>query len=68
MTRDEVIEHLCEQMHNAYEDAALENGWQTQKASRRPWADVPEANRATMRVAIAAMLDDDLVEVVVDGG
>lgn len=52
------IEHLCEVMHDAYEKAAAGNGWETQQASRKPWADVPEANKATMRAAVAALLDD----------
>ena len=43
-------------MHDAYEAAAAEAGWQTQQASRVPWADVPEANKATMRAAVTALL------------
>lgn len=50
------IEALCEVMHDAYEQAAIGAGWETQTASRKPWADVPEANKATMRVAVAALL------------
>lgn len=58
--RDEVIdprvERACEVMHDAYERAAVGAGWETQAASRKPWADVPEANKATMRAAVAALL------------
>ena len=49
------IERLCEVMHDAYEAAAAGNGWETQAASRKPWRDVPEANKATMRVAVRAL-------------
>jgi hypothetical protein len=43
-------------MHDAYEQAALGAGWETNPASRKPWADVPEANKATMRAAVIALL------------
>jgi aminoglycoside/choline kinase family phosphotransferase len=51
------IETACEVMHDAYEEAANATGWETQKASRKPWAEVPEANKETMRVAVSALLD-----------
>ncbi|GAB3251021.1 hypothetical protein [Kineosporia babensis] len=52
------LEHLCEVMHDAYEKAAAGNGWETQAASRKPWTDVPEANKATMRAAVTALLKE----------
>jgi hypothetical protein len=54
------IEHLCEVMHNAYEKAAIGAGWETQAASRKPWASVPEANKQTMRAAVTALLAEVL--------
>lgn len=53
----EQIETLCEVMHDAYEQAALETGWETQVSSRKPWSSVPEANKATMRVAVQSMIE-----------
>jgi hypothetical protein len=50
------LDHLCEVMHDAYEKAATVEGWKTQGASRKPWSDVPEANKATMREAVRALL------------
>lgn len=50
------VERYCELMHDAYERAARGAGWETQAASRKPWSDVPEANKATMRAAVAALL------------
>ena len=50
------LEYLCEVMHDAYEVAALHTGWETQERSRKPWAEVPEANKATMRHAVRALL------------
>lgn len=55
-TSDAFIETCCEVMHDAYEIAAVGAGWQTQAASRKPWSEVPEANRVTMRAAVSALL------------
>lgn len=54
---DADVELACEVMHDAYEAAAVDAGWETQKRSRKPWSDVPEANKATMRAAVRALLD-----------
>ncbi len=53
----ERVERYCEIMHDAYEKAAVGAGWETQQASRKPWADVPDANKETMRAAVGALLD-----------
>jgi len=50
------IEQACEIMHDAYEKAAVGAGWETQASSRKPWADVPEANKVTMRAAVGALM------------
>jgi len=52
-----LIEECCEVMHDAYERAADQSGWETNPASRKPWAEVPEANKQTMRAAVAALLE-----------
>ena len=51
------VETCCVVMHDAYERAAVGAGWETHAASRKPWSEVPEANKATMRVAVQALLD-----------
>lgn len=51
------VERACKVMHDAYERAATETGWETQQASRKPWADVPATNKATMRAAVNALLE-----------
>ena len=53
---DELIEQTCVYFHDAYERAAIGAGWETQIASRKPWADVPEANKQTMRDTIKQVL------------
>lgn len=57
-TDDDEVERLCEVMHDAYETAAAGAGWETQESSRKPWADVPEPNRITMRAAVRALLEE----------
>ena len=61
MTNDkypaDIIERFCEAQHDAYEAAAVREGWVTQKASRKPWGEVPEANKQTMRASVRAALD-----------
>lgn len=52
----EHVETACEVMHDAYERAAVDAGWETNPASRKPWTSVPEANKQTMRAAISALL------------
>lgn len=54
---DEEVEAACKVMHSAYEAAAAVNGWETQERSRKDWDEVPEANKATMRVAVRAVLE-----------
>lgn len=51
------VEEACEVMHDAYERAAAGAGWETNPASRKPWSEVPEPNRVTMRAAVAALLE-----------
>jgi hypothetical protein len=51
-----VLERCCEVMHDACEAAAIRHGWKTQEASRRPWKDVPESNKCTMRCAVNTLI------------
>ena len=68
-TADEHADAACEVMHDAYERAAVGAGWETNPASRKPWADVPEANKATMRAAVGALLTSpELLDALVRAG
>ena len=51
-----LLEEACIAAHDAYEAAAHEAGWATNPQSRKPWAEVPEANKAAMRAGIGAAL------------
>jgi hypothetical protein len=52
-------EDVCIRLHDAYEEAAVLEGWETQQASRKPWADVPETNKRTMRAAVRAIREHE---------
>jgi len=52
----DLLEAACIAAHNAYEQAAHEAGWVTNTQSRKPWADVPEANKIATRAGIAAAI------------
>ena len=54
--KPDLLEAACAAAHNAYEAAAHEAGWTTNIQSRKPWAEVPEANKAAMRAGIGAAL------------
>lgn len=56
---------MCVLFHDAYEAAAIKAGWETQKRSRVPWSEVPEANKETMRVTIRAVIASDLFRALV---
>lgn len=45
-------EKLAQAFHDAYEELAPSFGYETREDSRKPWSEVPEANRALM-VAVA---------------
>ena len=53
----QLVDEACQVLHAAYEDAAVIHGWDTQARSRKPWAEVPEENKATMRAAVARPMD-----------
>lgn len=53
----QLVDEACQVLHNAYEEAALVYKWETQARSRKPWSEVPEANKATMRAAMLALFD-----------
>lgn len=53
---DEVIEVVCEAMHDAYETAAIENSWVTNDLCRVPYDELPPENKATMRAAARAAI------------
>jgi hypothetical protein len=55
--RHRLVEQACEVLHDAYEQAAVNAGWETQERSRTRWADLPPANQQTMRAAVGALLD-----------
>jgi hypothetical protein len=57
-----MIEMMARTMHDAYERAALRNGWETQERSRVPWEDLPAVNRQTMLDALSEAVDATVAE------
>jgi hypothetical protein len=49
------VEELCIISHDAYEREALRVGWRTQDACKKPWDDLPNANKDAMRASISAV-------------
>jgi Restriction alleviation protein Lar len=49
-------EQLAQQFHEAYERLAPSFGYETRKASAKPWAEVPENNRKLMIAVCAEIL------------
>lgn len=57
--REKLIEYLCALQHKVYEEQALLEGWETHRdIPGSDWRGVPEANKATMRASMAAVLDE----------
>jgi len=50
------VERLCAVHHDAYEEAARTRGWATNLNCRCSWAELPAANKDTMRAAMRALL------------
>jgi hypothetical protein len=49
-------EQLAERFHETYERLAPDFGYETRRDSARPWAEVPEQNRALMIAVCAEIL------------
>jgi len=47
---------LAQRFHEAYERLAPSFGYETREASAKPWAEVPENNRALMTAVCAELL------------
>lgn len=51
------LEDLCQLMHDTYEAAAVRHGWHTNARSRVSWSAVPVENKASMRDAVAVVVE-----------
>lgn len=54
-------EGLAQRFHETYERLAPSFGYETRKASARPWAEVPEQNRALMVAVCQELVDARLL-------
>jgi hypothetical protein len=61
MSPDSQIERITRAFHEAYESLAPEYGYRTREASAKPWADVPENNKALMRATVGTLIHDGVI-------
>lgn len=54
-------EDVAQRFHEAYERLAPEHGYETRKASAKPWSEVPEQNRGLMVATVQALIDDGTI-------
>ncbi len=57
-----VHESIAAAFHREYEERALGYGYETRKASRVPWDEVPEANRALMEAVVASLCRQGVID------
>ncbi len=55
-------ERIAEAFHDAYERLAPSHGYETRKASAKPWQHVPENNRNLMVATVQQLLDAGVIE------
>lgn len=54
-------EQIAQAFHETYERLAPDFGYKTREASAKPWADVPEQNKALMVAVVQALLDAGVI-------
>jgi hypothetical protein len=59
----EHAERIAQAFHETYERLALDHGYTTREAGAKPWAEVPEANRALMVAVVGELLDRGVIEI-----
>lgn len=50
-------EEIARRFHEAYEDLAPSRGYETRKASAKPWEQVPDDNKALMIDTVQRLID-----------
>jgi hypothetical protein len=59
--RDKLVEDLARAFHDEYEVQAAQEGWETQKASRITFEELPAENRETMLSTVRNLLSRGLI-------
>lgn len=54
-------EQIAQAFHETYERLAPDFGYKTREASAKPWAEVPEQNKALMTAVVQALLDSGVI-------
>lgn len=55
-------ERIAKAFHEAYESLAPVHGYETREASRKPWSDVPSANKILMIGTVQTLLDANVIK------
>lgn len=64
---EQAREALARAFHEAYEELAPSFGYETRKASAKPWEQVPVENRHLMVAVVGKLVDDGVIVYVPDG-
>ena len=64
----EEVERIARAFHESYEEFAIGFGWKTQEASKRPWEEIPEANRQVMLATVEDLLHRGILTQLPSGG
>ena len=62
MGRD-VIESIARAFHEAYERLAPDHGYETRRASAKPWEDVPDQNKGLMIAVVHELVQKDVIRI-----
>lgn len=55
-------EQVARQFHETYERLAPDFGYATREASAKPWAEIPDQNRALMVAVVQELLDNGTIQ------
>ncbi|MZE53802.1 hypothetical protein GTY86_35640 [Streptomyces sp. SID5770] len=57
----ESAERIAQRFHETYEELAPSHGYETRKASRKPWSEVPKENKSLMIAVVGRLLDEGVI-------
>ena len=61
-------EQIAQAFHEAHERLAPDFGYKTREASAKPWAEVPEQNKALMVAVVQALIDTGVLHGIASQG
>lgn len=58
---DQLVDDVARKFHETYEEKSAGHGWETQKASRREWPDVPAENKNLMLDVVRTLVENGVI-------